>query len=137
MTTPARYLLDTNILSDLIRSPQGRVAGRIAAVGEAAVFTSIVVASELRFGAAKRQSPALIARVDTILDAIEVLPLDAPADRHCAGLRAALESQGTPIGPNDLLIAAHTLSQAAVLVTANRSEFARVPGLIVEDWLQG
>lgn len=137
MTTPARYLLDTNILSDLIRNPQGRVAGRIAAVGEAAVFTSIVVASELRFGAAKRQSPALIERVDTILDAIEVLPLDAPADRHYAGLRAALESQGTPIGPNDLLIAAHTLSQAAVLVTANRSEFARVPGLIVEDWLRG
>ena len=137
MTTPARYLLDTNILSDLIRNPQGRIAARIAAVGEAAVFTSVVVASELRFGAAKRQSSALIQRVDAILDAIEVLPLDAPADRHYAETRATLEARGTPIGPNDLLIAAHALAQAAVLVTANGSEFARVPGLIVEDWLQG
>jgi len=87
VTTPARYLLDTNILSDLIRNPQGRIAERIAAVGEAAVFTSIVVASELRFSAAKRRASALIQHVDTILDAIAVLPLDAPADRHYAGIR--------------------------------------------------
>jgi tRNA(fMet)-specific endonuclease VapC len=136
VTTPTRYLLDTNILSDLIRNPRGRITERIAAVGEAAVFTSIVVAAELRFGAAKRQSPALAERVETLLRAIEVAPLDGPADRHYAGIRAQLEAQGTPIGPNDLLIAAQALAQDAILVTANRSEFERVPELVVEDWLQ-
>ena len=136
MSTSARYLLDTNILSDLIRHPQGSVVDRIRSVGESAVFTSIIVASELRFGAAERASAALIERVERILGAIDVLPLEVPADRHYAEIRTALEASGTPIGPNDLLIAAQARAQSAVLVTANRAEFARVPGLRVENWLR-
>lgn len=134
MATPA-YLLDTNVLSDLVRRPQGLVAARIAQVGELKVGTSMIVASELRFGALKRNSPRLAAQVDAILAAMVVLPFDLPADREYAKLRLHLEQAGTPIGPNDLLIAAHALAINATLVTANRAEFSRVPALVVENWL--
>ena len=131
-----RYLLDTNVLSALVRDPQGPVESRIAAVGESAICTSIVVAAELRFGAEKSRSTKLSDRVDAILSALEVLPLEAPADRHYATLRWALTRRGEPIGPNDMLIAAHALSQGLTVVTANVGEFSRVPGLSVENWLE-
>ncbi|MFU8820489.1 MAG: type II toxin-antitoxin system VapC family toxin [Gammaproteobacteria bacterium] len=134
MTAP-RYLLDTNMLSELIRRPAGDVAQRLAAVGEHAVCTSIVVSCELRFGAAKSGSARLRRRVDAILSALPVLPLEAPADRHYARLRAHLAQRGTPIGPNDLLIAAHARSLSLAVVTADEAEFRRVPGLAVENWL--
>jgi tRNA(fMet)-specific endonuclease VapC len=130
-----RYLLDTNFVSGLIRDPRGAAATRIAAVGEDAVCTSIIVAAELRFGAVKSGSRALAARIDLILSALEVLPLEAPADRHYGKLRQHLARQGAMIGPNDLLIAAHALALDLTVVTANRREFSRVPGLRVEDWL--
>ena len=132
---PLQYLLDTNILSDLIRKPQGVIANRIAAAGEAAVCTSIVVAAELRFGAAKSGSRKLAGRVDLILSALDVLPLEPPADRHYAEIRQLLTRQGTPIGPNDLLIAAHARALKLTAVTANTQEFSRVPDLRVENWL--
>ncbi len=133
--TPPRFLLDTNILSDLVRHPQGSVATRIAQHGEFAVCTSIIVASELRFGAAKRNSPRLTAQVESILGAMEILPFDAPADCFYAQLRLALEQSGTLIGPNDMLIAAQALSSDSTLVSANLKEFSRVDGLRVENWL--
>jgi tRNA(fMet)-specific endonuclease VapC len=132
---PLRYLLDTNILSDLIRKPQGVIANRIAAAGEDAVCTSIVVAAELRFGAVKSGSRKLADRVDLILSALDVLPLEPPADRHYAQIRQLLTRQGTPIGPNDLLIAAHARALKLTAVTANTEEFSRVPELRVENWL--
>ncbi|MBL8225078.1 MAG: type II toxin-antitoxin system VapC family toxin [Chromatiales bacterium] len=132
---PHRYLLDTNIVSALIRDPQGAAAARIAAVGEDTICTSIVVAAELRFGAVKSGSRALKQRVDVILSALEVVPLEPPADEHYGEIRQHLARQGTPIGANDLLIAAHARSLDLALVTANVREFARVPGLRVEDWL--
>ena len=132
-----RYLLDTNILSALARDPQGPVAIRIAAVGESAICTSIVVAAELRFGAEKSGSTKLADRVDAILSALEILPLEAPVDRHYATLRWALARLREPIGPNDMLIAAHALCQGLTVVTANVGEFSRVPGLSVENWLAG
>ena len=132
----ARYLLDTNILSDLVRHPQGAIAGRIAREGESSVCTSIVVAGELRFGACKRDSDRLTEQVEAILSAIEILPLEEPADQHYGEIRALLESRGEMIGPNDLLIAAHALALDCAVVTANRREFSRVPGLKVENWLE-
>jgi tRNA(fMet)-specific endonuclease VapC len=131
-----RYLLDTNILADLIRHPQGMVARRIAVVGEAAVCTSIVVACELRFGAAKKKSPRLTEQVNAVISAIDVLPYDTPADQAYEEIRQHLAVCGKPIGPNDLLIASHALAVNAVLVTANVDEFSRVPGLMVHNWLQ-
>jgi len=130
------YLLDTNILSDLVRNPQGRIATCIAQVGEKSVYTSMIVASELRFGAAKRNAPKLTAQVDAILAALEGRPFDIPADREYAKLRFHLEQAGTPIGPNDMLIAAHALATESTLVTANTGEFSRVPGLAVENCLE-
>ena len=131
----ARYLLDTDILSDLIRNPQGPVAGRIAQVGEESVCTSLIVACELRFGAAKRGSERLTRQLELVLSALEVLPLQTPVDEHYAHVRLELERAGTPIGPNDMLIAAHALAIGAILVTANVQEFLRVPDLRVENWL--
>jgi tRNA(fMet)-specific endonuclease VapC len=130
-------MLDTNILSDLVRDPRGAVARRIGEAGEHAVCTSIVVAAELRFGAEKSGSAKLSDRVDLLLSAIEVLPLEPPADRCYAKIRQHLIRQGTPIGPNDLLIAAHALAMDLTAVTANAREFSRVPGLRVENWLAG
>lgn len=132
---PLRYLLDTSIVSDLLRNPRGVVAGRVASVGESTVCTSIVVAAELRFGAVKSGSPKLADRVDRILSALEVLPLQPPADRHYGDIRQKLARRGLPIGPNDLLIAAHARALDLTVVTANAREFSRVPGLRVEDWL--
>jgi len=120
-----------------VRNPQeGRIATCIAQVGEKSVYTSMIVASELRFGAAKRNAPKLTAQVDAILAALEVRPFDIPADREYAKLRFHLEQAGTPIGPNDMLIAAHALATESTLVTANTGEFSRVPGLAVENWLE-
>lgn len=131
----ARFLLDTNILSDLVRRPQGKIAQRIAREGEKSICTSIVVAAELRFGAEKRSSERLTTQLEVILSAIETLPLEEPADLHYAKLRKYLEKRGTPIGPNDMLIAAHALALDCTVVTANDREFSRVPGLKVENWL--
>jgi tRNA(fMet)-specific endonuclease VapC len=130
-----RYLLDTNILSDLIRHPQGRVASRIREVGEAQVATSIIVAAELRFGAAKKASARLTAQVDAVLGAMEILPLEEPVDRAYGLLRARLEKKGQLVGGNDLLIAAQAVALGFTLVTANAREFARLPDLRCENWL--
>ena len=135
MSDPARYLLDTNVLSDLIRHPGGTIAKHIATVGEKSVSTSVIVAAELRFGAEKSGSQKLSERIDLILSAISVLPFETPADRHYAKIRQHLARQGTPIGPNDLLIAAHALALDLTVVTGNELQFARVPSLRVENWL--
>lgn len=135
MSASLTYLLDTNILSDLVRNPQGEVAAQISKVGEDSVCTSIIVAAELRYGAAKSNTAKLVERIDLILSALEILPLETPADHQYAAIRHHLSRQGTPIGPNDFLIAAHALSNNLTVVTANVGEFSRVPGLKVENWL--
>jgi len=131
-----RYLLDTNIVSDLVRRPQGRVAQRIGEVGEADVCTSIIVAAELRFGAAKKGSARLTAQLEAVLGVLEVLPFEAPADAVYGLLRARLERMGQPIGGNDLLIAAQTVAFGYTLVTDNEREFGRIAELPGENWLR-
>jgi tRNA(fMet)-specific endonuclease VapC len=130
-----RYLLDTNVISDLIKNPQGKVARRIAKIGEEEFCTSIIVAAELRYGCAKSGSERLARAVEDLLAEIEVLPFEAPADSEYGGIRAELETVGKPIGSNDLLIAAHALTIGATVVTANVNEFKRVRRLKVENWL--
>jgi tRNA(fMet)-specific endonuclease VapC len=130
------YLLDTNIVSDLIRAPQGRAASRIREVTEALVRTSIIVAAELRFGARKLGSPRLTERLEAVLGVLEIVPFAAPADAVYGQIRARLEQAGTPIGGNDLLIAAHALALGDTVVTDNEREFGRVEGLRVENWLR-
>lgn len=128
---------DTNTLSCLIRAPQGPLLERIAAVPSEALCTSIVAACELRLGAQGKGSAKLTERVEQLLAILAVLPLDEPADRHYADIRATLERAGTPIGSHDLFIAAHARSRDLVLVTHNLREFQRVAGLRVEDWIGG
>nr|CAA6829564.1 MAG: VapC toxin protein [uncultured Thiotrichaceae bacterium] len=135
MSKSYRYLLDTNAISDLMKNPQGRTAKHIAQVGEEAVCTSIIVAAELEFGVQKKGSAKLQERLSVILSAIDVLPLEKPAEAKYGDLRYHLEKQGTPIGGNDLLIAAHALSLGLCVVTQNVREFERVPELSVENWL--
>ena len=131
-----RFLLDTNIVSDLVRNPQGRVAQHIRKVGEERVCTSIIVSAELRYGAAKKGSPRLSTQLEAVLEALEVLPFEIPADAAYEPLRVRLEQAGQPIGSNDLLIAAQALALGCALVTDNEKEFSRVEDLQVENWLR-
>jgi len=130
------YLLDTNIISDLVKHPKGDVAQQIRLVGERNICTSIIVACELRFGVVKSGSSKLAAQLSKILDMLPILPLVPPIEDHYAQIRNHLERLGTPIGPNDLLIAAHAQLLGLTIVTANVNEFSRVPNLMVENWLQ-
>jgi tRNA(fMet)-specific endonuclease VapC len=131
-----RYLLDTNIVSELVRNPQGKVAEQILNVGEKKVCTSIIVAAELRYGAEKKQSPRLSAQLQEVLGALEILPFEKPADASYGSLRAQLERAGKPIGANDLLIAAQALALGYTVVTDNEKEFSRVRQLNLENWLR-
>ena len=131
-----RYLLDTNIVSDMVRNPGGKVTQHIRKVGEAQVCTSIIVAAELRYGAAKKGSARLSAQLDAVVGALEVLPFEKPADAAYGSLRARLEQAGLPIGANDLLIAAQALALDYTVVTDNEKEFARIEDLRVENWLR-
>jgi tRNA(fMet)-specific endonuclease VapC len=130
------YLLDTNIISDIIRNPAGLAARHIEQMDPKDICTSIVVAAELRYGCAKRGSAKLFAKVEAVLETIPVLPLDVPVDSEYGGIRSALEAAGQTIGLNDLLIGAHAHALGLTLVTDNMREFNRIPGLSVENWLE-
>ena len=129
-----RYLLDTNVVSQLVRHPGGKVARRIAALEPGSVAVSVIVAAELRYGAYRRGSTRLMEQLEVLLSVIDVLPLEVPADQHYGEIRSNLERSGKPIGRNDLLIAAHARALGVTLVTNNVGEFRRVPDLAVEDW---
>lgn len=130
------YLLDTNIVSAMIRDPRGHVYKQVRRVGVERVGVSIIAVGELRFGIARKNSGRLRNALEEILQSIGILPFNEPASQTYGELRAALERAGTPIGPNDPWIAAHALAGDATLVTDNEREFGRVPGLRVENWLR-
>lgn len=129
------YLLDTNILSAIIKNPQGLAAQKVRKVGYNKVFTSIIVASELQFGLRKKASEKLKLRVESLLESINIMDFKSPADLQYGKIRHQLQQAGTPIGPNDLLIAAHALAENLIMVTDNINEFKRVSELDVENWL--
>ena len=132
------YLFDTNILSDMMRYPEGTAAQRFIEVVKnkpgARFCTSVVVQCELLFGMRRRTHPLWQTHYERMLESVDVLPLEPDVCIHYAALRTLLETAGTPIGPNDALIAAHALAANATLVSAD-AEFLRVPGLRVENWL--
>ena len=131
--------LDTNIISDMMRNLRGPAATRAKLAshdrGTDALYTSVVVQCELEFGLLRNPIPRLQAAYEAVMNTVEVLPLEVRVVQHYAQLRAHLEQLGTPIGPNDTLIAAHALALGATLVSGD-VEFGRVPGLQVENWLQ-
>ncbi|MFT3717269.1 type II toxin-antitoxin system VapC family toxin [Pseudorhodoferax sp.] len=130
------YLLDTNAASAAMRGHPAFDA-RLQALAPGRWCISAVTRSEIRFGAALRpEATRLHQLVDEFLRIAPVLPWDADAaDRHGV-LRADLRSRGQPIGDFDEMIAAHALARGAVVVTDNTRHFARVPGLVVENWLR-
>ncbi len=129
-----QYLLDTNVVSHLVRRPDSHLAHRVSALEPGSFGISVIVAAELRYGAVRRGSPRLTGQLEAILSVIDVLPLEEPVDRHYGAIRTHLERIGQPIGHNDLLIAAHTRALSATLITNNVGEFRHVPSLLVEDW---
>ena len=132
------YLLDTNIMSDLMRNPEGMAAQRFRSVltdGETCTLcTSVIVQCELLFGLRRRTHPRWQTHYQLLLGSVTVMPLEPEVAAHYAQLRAQLEQAGTPVGANDTLIAAHALALGATLVTAD-TEFARIAGLQTENWL--
>jgi tRNA(fMet)-specific endonuclease VapC len=132
----SRYLLDTNTISALLKNPGGTVKNHIAELGEDRICTSIIVLSELRCGVLKHSSEKLSARLESVLAGLEVIPFESPADVRYSELRVHLESRGTPIGANDLLIGAHALALDCTLVTDSEREFSRIPQLRCENWLR-
>lgn len=131
-----KYLLDANAISAIVAEPRGSVADRLVEVGEANVFTSVIVSAEILFGIKNRASAELTRKVGNVLSRLYIASFDPPADRHYADIRLTLKRQGKPIGANDLWIAAHALALDATLVSDNEREFSRVPGLKVENWLR-
>lgn len=131
------YLLDTNVLSAVMRDPVGAVAqtyrAKLTHPAQFKVAISTVVQCELLYGVTKRPSARLQSAYELVMQHLPVLELNEHVPPHYARLRTALEQAGTPIGPNDALIAAHALALGCTLVTAD-AEFDRVPGLHVENW---
>ena len=129
-------MLDTNIVSDLIENPAGTVAANIRRVGAVGLGASVIVAAESRFSGLERGSPALMRKVEGVLSKMIVAPFETPAVLLYAEIRLALKRQGLPMGPNDLLIAAHARAMSATLATRNVMEFRRVSGLVIKNWLK-
>jgi tRNA(fMet)-specific endonuclease VapC len=129
------YFLDTNICIFVIKRKPVWVLQRFLQVVPGEMAISSVTLAELRYGADKSASPARNhAALQNFLRPLSVLDFDSMAADQYGKIRSYLERQGTPIGPLDTMIAAHALSRAVTLVTANTSEFSRVPGLVWEDW---
>ena len=131
-----KYLLDTNVISNVIKYPERDAANQVAQTRAGELWTSIIVSAELKFGYTKVSSDRLKRLVEGVLASFEIAPWDSPADQVYARLRTDLEKSARPISQNDMLIAAHALALDAVLVTANEGEFSRVSGLKVENWVR-
>jgi tRNA(fMet)-specific endonuclease VapC len=133
----ARYLLDTNIVIAALKGHAG-VRNRLEITPLDSLLLSSIVLGELEFGAEKSaQAERNRQRLAELVRRLALIGVDAPAAVHYGRVRADLERQGTPIGANDLWIAAQALSADAILVTDNEREFRRVEGLCVENWLAG
>ncbi len=127
-------MLDTNVVSYIVREPHCALARRISSLKSDSFAISVIVAAELQYGAQRRASRRLTQQLNAVLSAITILPLEEPADHHYGAIRVELERLGNPIGQNDMLIAAHARSLGATLITNNLKEFRRISGLHVEDW---
>ena len=138
MTSGSIYLLDTNIISALMRDRTGAITANVRAraqrLPDCRLVTSVVVQYELLFGLARHGTSRLQTAYDIQMNKLQVLPLDAAVGSHYARLRTHLEKAGIPTGANDTLIAAHALALGATLITAD-AEFGRVPDLALENWL--
>ena len=131
------FLLDTNIVSFILKDPNGQVAGRLLRTRRQDVSLSSVVEAELQFGAERMPADArLRSLLRVFLGNISILPWDSICAQQHARMRAAREGKGKPLGFADSMIAAHALALDLVLVT-NDNDFAHVPNLKLQDWSKG
>lgn len=134
---PPRYLLDTNICIYIAKRRPPEVLRRFEQLEAGAVAMSVITYGELQFGAEKsRQAKFAHVKLTELAEIVPVLALPEKAAVNYGRIRAKLEQAGTPIGANDLWIAAHALAEDLVMVTNNTGEFARIPDLRLENWAE-
>ena len=133
---PVRYLLDTNICIYIAKHNPPAVRARFERHAANELAMSVVTLGELRHGAEKSQArEKALSTLNRLEASIQVAPLTETAGEHYGQIRAALETRGQIIGNNDLWIAAHARAEGWILVTNNESEFKRVEGLQLENWV--
>jgi tRNA(fMet)-specific endonuclease VapC len=133
-----RYLLDTNICIYIAKNRPDEVLKRFQQLGVGEVAMSVITHGELCFGACKsRRREEAQKALREMATMIPVLPLTSKVGERYGEIRSELEKSGRPIGNNDIWIAAHALALGVVLVTNNAREFARIPDLAVENWVEG
>lgn len=130
-----RYLLDTNICIYIINRKPAGVFQHFEGLHVGDIAISSITGAELAYGVAKSGSTRNQQALEKFLAPLDIIPFDAATMRHYGLLRTRLEQQGTPIGPLDMLIAAHALALGCTLVTNNLREFERVPSLQLENWV--
>jgi tRNA(fMet)-specific endonuclease VapC len=131
-----KYLLDTNICIYLTKQQHPALIKRFESLAENEVAMSVITFGELQFGAQKSQRPKqVLEALEKLSLVIPVLVMTQEVSLHYGKIRAHLQQQGTPIGNNDLWIAAHARAEGLILVTNNVREFERVPELKVENWV--
>ena len=131
-----KYLLDTDTFSEMVKGLNPRILKRMESLETGDAALSVVTRGEIAYGLqASSPKPSVRRRIDRLLEGIDTLPLDIEVAIHYGLRRAHLRRIGTPIGPNDLWIAAHALAAKLTLVSNNTSEFARVPKLKLENWV--
>lgn len=130
-----QYLLDSDICIDAMKRRRPALMKKLDALAPRCALSAVSY-GELRYGMAKSPRPVdVVANLAALLDVLQVLQLPADAAVRYGQIRSYVESAGTLVGANDLWIAAHALSASLVLVTNNRREFQRVPGLKIESWI--
>lgn len=128
------FLLDTNAVISLLNDKESMLAKKVRQHNPSEICISSIVSHELFYGAFKsKRSKQNIALVECLQ--FEVLEFDKEDSRVSGEIRALLSLSGTPIGPYDVLIAGQAKARGLVLVTNNTSEFSRVSGLLIENWL--
>ena len=132
-----RYLLDTNILIYLSKDRPDSIVKRLDALDAGEAVMSVVSYGELCYGASRSVKPAAVQKVIALLAGIfPILPVSKEAGEEYGKLRGQLAAKGTPIGPNDMWLAAQAKTDGLILVTNNEREFRRVPGLSLQNWLK-
>ena len=132
-----KFLLDTDVFSELARGRHAKLIDRVRALGKTEFAVSVITEAEIRYGQACRPLPeSLTARINALMNEMHRLTIGLNVVAPYALIRSEMRRAGTPIGPNDFWIAAHALAENLILVTGNDREFARVPGLRVENWLR-
>jgi tRNA(fMet)-specific endonuclease VapC len=131
-----KYLLDTDTFSEMVKGVNPGIIKRLDTLQTSDAALSVVSYGEIVSGLRAKSIKQIVRqRLDRLLEGVEIIPIDAHVAEEYGALRALLRTKGTPIGPNDLWIAAHSLATGLTLVSHNVREFARVPKIKLEDWV--